>query len=136
METMFPNLKSDSDTANKMDKDGKDKSNPKSDSETTDKMVNVDGRKVFLPKFDLFKPPNGKESLKPDGPGESGDFNVSRKDHETIMMKIINYHIHIIGIILRMEQLNIGITISKHTQLKKSCMSWRGVIKVLQMTPK
>jgi hypothetical protein len=35
------------------------------------------------------------------------------------MMKIINYHVHIIDITLTIEQLNLGMAISKHTQLKK-----------------
>ena len=52
--------------------------------------------------------------------------------HVTPMMEIINYHVHIISITSRLEQVNLGMNISESTQLKRDRLPWRGVIDVLR----
>ena len=53
------------------------------------------------------------------------------KTYVTPMMKIINYHVRIISITSRLEQLNLGMKISDSTTLSRGHLPWRGVIGVL-----
>jgi len=56
----------------------------------------------------------------------------SDKTYVTPMMKIINYHVRIISITSRLEQLNLGMKISESTKLSRDHLPWRGVVDVLR----
>jgi hypothetical protein len=65
-----------------------------------------------------------QEALKnPDRTKDGDDFVV-----QTPMMKIINHHVEMMKLTARLEQLNIGMTISKETELRVSRLAWRGAV--------
>jgi hypothetical protein len=83
----------------------------------------VDGRSVILISF------NSEALLPPQ------DASISRrvgKMYQTPMMKIINYQVFIIWVVGILKQLNIGMSMSEGTELRKNRLPWRGVVDVLR----
>jgi hypothetical protein len=83
----------------------------------------VDGRSVILISF------NSEALLPPQ------DASISRrvgKMYQTPMMKIINYQVFIISVVGILKQLNLGMSMSEETELRKKGLAFRGVVDVLR----
>jgi hypothetical protein len=84
---------------------------------------NVDGRSAFIMTFD-------SQALLP-----PQDASISRrvgKMYQTPMMKIINYQVFIISVVGILKQLNLGMSMSEETELRKKGLAFRGVVDVLR----
>jgi hypothetical protein len=51
--------------------------------------------------------------------------------YQTPMMKIINHQVRIIFVVGKLKQLNLGMSMSEETELRKKGLPWRGVVDVL-----
>jgi hypothetical protein len=89
-------------------------------AQSQNKEQKIDGRKVFLMKFD-------SETLIAEGRGETNP-----PSYLTPMMKIINYHVKIMYWTGILEQVNIGMEMSEETKLRKKRLPWRGAVDILR----
>ena len=88
---------------------------------------NVDGRSAIIMTFDSQALIPSEDVIKQGG-GRMPTSSVS----ETPMMRMINYHVYVMGWMDRLEQLNVGLKLSHMTELRKKRLPWRGVVDVLR----
>ena len=88
---------------------------------------NVDGRSAIIMTFDSQALIPSEDVIKQGG-GRMPTSSVS----ETPMMRMINYHVYVMGWTDRLEQLNVGLKLSHMTELRKKRLPWRGVVDVLR----
>ena len=70
-----------------------------------------------------------KEALEEKERSNDKDFTV-----ETPMMKIINFHIKLDWWVSRLQQLNLGLGLSKETMICANRMPWKATVEKLRLT--
>jgi len=85
---------------------------------------NVDGRSAFIMTFDSQALIPSEDVIR------QGGSRVP-PSYQTPMMKIINYQVRIIFVVGKLKQLNLGMSMSEETELRKKGLAWRGVVDVL-----
>ena len=88
---------------------------------------NVDGRSAIIMTFDSQALIPSEDVIK-----QGGGRMPTSSFSETPMMRMINYHVYVMGWTDRLEQLNVGLKLSHMTELRKKRLPWRRVVDVLR----
>jgi hypothetical protein len=86
---------------------------------------NVDGRSAIIMTFDSQALIPSEDVIRQGG-------SKVPPSYQTPMMKIINHQLRIIFVVGILKQLNIGMSMSEGTELRKNRLPWRGVVDALR----